>query len=104
MARERFGPGRHFGDEQPARGNLFLQFDVLGRVGHVDPAGDDGNGAAALPHRGEGTAVRCCVDPAGKARHDGVAACGQRSGVVPGKAAGSGRGIARADERDGPLP
>ena len=95
MARARLGPGRHFGEHQPALVQRRLPLLVFRRVEDVDAAGDDADRAAV-----QRAVVRRAVDPAGQARDDDQVLLPEIVRQAAREAARGRRGIARADDRD----
>jgi len=73
------GPGWQLRDDQPALGDLGEDPVVAAGIGHVDAAGEHGDGGGVRPGCGEQRApMGCNVDPVRPAAHDRPAAGSQR--------------------------
>ena len=94
MTRPRFGPGGHFGDQQPARRNIVLPRGIFGRISDVDPARDHAN----CP-RLDRPVMRRAVDPARQPRHHRNPLAAQLVRQPAREAARRGARIARPHDR-----
>src|SRR3972149_3856514 len=93
---QRRRPHGELGDQRPALEHLADELPVLGRIGHVHAAAEDGDGASACRQR---AAVCRGVDAAREAAHDGHTARGQVGCQALGRPEPVRGGAARADDR-----
>ena len=91
------GAGRVLADDEPGGGDAVEQLGVRGRVGAVDPAGQDRQRG---PLGGEGPAVGGGIDPERRPGHDGRPGRGEPAGHVARDVHAIARGRAGADDRD----
>lgn len=95
MPRSRFGARGHFRQHQPAIVHRPLPRLVFGRIEYVDPARDHTDCAGV-----DRAIVRCAVDSARQTGNDDQLVLAEIVRKAAGEAAGRGRRVASADQRD----